>query len=214
MKYFCRQEIKDEPVEESDTETIEYNEPSVYIPQSVTFVDPDKSLDDIQIKEEDVPKLKKEEQINADDNFDANENFNVGTFDGNWTSDDDNGSIDFDTPVVANQISSNNDNNNSSSGGEGSKKKRIKRKMHKITDLRAKITLAKHKFRNLRGRFACRYCDTVFANKDEKGEHKCKYLECDAKNFICRFCNKELSRKTFSNHVHEALNCQYCGELI
>lgn len=41
----------------------------------------------------------------------------------------------------------------------------------------------------------------------------CKYLQCDPKNFICRICNKELSKKTFSNHLHEGvLDCQYCGK--
>jgi hypothetical protein len=79
-----------------------------------------------------------------------------------------------------------------------------------------RVQTAKHKFRNLRGRTACRYCDKLFATKIEKNEHNgvCEYLQCDPKNFICRVCGKELSKKTFSNHVHEALECQFCSKKI
>lgn len=42
--------------------------------------------------------------------------------------------------------------------------------------------------------------------------HKCKWLECNPKNFICRICGKELNRNTFSNHLHETSNCHYCGK--
>lgn len=70
----------------------------------------------------------------------------------------------------------------------------------------------KHKFRQLTGKAACKYCDTIFNCKDNLKMHICKYLQCDPKNYICRICNKELSKKTFSNHLHETLDCQYCGK--
>lgn len=76
------------------------------------------------------------------------------------------------------------------------------------------IAFAKHKIRNLRGVPCCRYCDTIFATVVDKKKHVCKYLQCDPKNFICRFCFKERSKATFSNHVHEAVECQYCGKKI
>lgn len=67
-----------------------------------------------------------------------------------------------------------------------------------------------HKTHQLTGKAACKYCETVFKNKELKNAHECKYLQCDPRNFICRVCGKELSRKTFSNHLHETLDCQYC----
>lgn len=70
----------------------------------------------------------------------------------------------------------------------------------------------KHKLRQLTGKPACKYCDTIFASKESLKMHICEYLQCDPKNFICRICNKELSKKTFSNHLHETLDCQYCGK--
>lgn len=70
----------------------------------------------------------------------------------------------------------------------------------------------KHKTLSLRGKLACKYCDTFFSTKQEKWAHKCKYLDCDPKNFICRICKKELSKRTFSNHLHETLSCQFCGK--
>lgn len=150
-------------------------------------MDPDNSFEDVKIKIEPEIKIEKTDTSR--------------TFDGNWSddanNDDDiesNDDFEFDFPSTD--------------------KVKKKRKKERPPDVRSKITLGKHKFRNLRGRPACRYCDTVFATKDEKNMHFCKYLQCDPKNFICRFCNKELSRKTFSNHVHEALSCQYCGRKI
>lgn len=68
----------------------------------------------------------------------------------------------------------------------------------------------KHKFHQLTGKAACKYCETMFKSKDALRNHACKYLQCDPKNFICRICSKELSKKTFSNHLHETLDCQYC----
>jgi hypothetical protein len=69
-----------------------------------------------------------------------------------------------------------------------------------------------HKTHQLTGKAACKYCETVFKNKELKNAHQCKYLECDPRNFICRICGKELSKKTFSNHLHETLDCQYCAK--
>lgn len=70
----------------------------------------------------------------------------------------------------------------------------------------------KHKLRQLTGKAACKYCDTIFKSKESLKMHNCPYLQCDPKNFICRICKKELSKKTFSNHLHETLDCQYCGK--
>lgn len=70
-----------------------------------------------------------------------------------------------------------------------------------------------HKFNKLTGKAACKYCESVFKTKEILKNHfsTCKYLQCDEKNFICRRCKKELSKKTFSNHLHiDNLNCQYC----
>ena len=67
-----------------------------------------------------------------------------------------------------------------------------------------------HKSKSLAGKIACKYCDTIFSCKEERQMHVCVYLQCDRRNFICRVCNKELSKKTFSNHLHETLDCQFC----
>lgn len=76
------------------------------------------------------------------------------------------------------------------------------------------VAFGKHKMRKLVGVPACRYCDSIFTDRRERDAHDCKYLKCDPKKFICRFCGKELSRNTFSNHVHEAAACQYCGKKV
>lgn len=64
----------------------------------------------------------------------------------------------------------------------------------------------------LTGKSACKYCENYFKTKEMLRKHfdNCKYLQCDKRNYICRICNKELSKKTFSNHLHESLECQYC----
>lgn len=67
-----------------------------------------------------------------------------------------------------------------------------------------------HKRNIMVGKIGCKYCETFFSTKPEKEAHKCKYLKCDPKNFICRVCGKELSKRTFSNHLHETLACEYC----
>lgn len=69
-----------------------------------------------------------------------------------------------------------------------------------------------HKVRNLAGKSACKYCDTVFKTRELKNAHDCPYLHCDPNNFICRICKKELSKLTFSNHLHETSDCQYCSK--
>lgn len=67
-----------------------------------------------------------------------------------------------------------------------------------------------HKIRSLIGKPACKFCDIVFKSRELRNAHDCPYLRCDPSNFICRTCNKELSRQTFSNHMHETSDCQYC----
>lgn len=106
------------------------------------------------------------------------------TFDGNYSSED------FDEPSEDEMLGD-------------TKKKSDKKDLGRIK---------KHKLRQLTGKPACKYCDTVFVSRESLKMHLCKYLCCDPKNFICRICNKELSKKTFSNHLHETLDCQYCGK--
>lgn len=116
------------------------------------------------------------------------------TFDGKWSSDEGDDvedlSEDKDTPAPSN--------------------KRIQKKSPNPSSARKNFW--SHKFRSLAGKHACKYCDSIFASKVMQRMHFCRYLKCDPKNFICRICNKELSRKTFSNHLHETLDCQYCGK--
>lgn len=50
----------------------------------------------------------------------------------------------------------------------------------------------------------CKYCDTQFSKKKELYAHQCKYLICDRKNFICRYCNKQLDKKIFSEHIKDS----------
>lgn len=59
--------------------------------------------------------------------------------------------------------------------------------------------------------YLLKYCETQFASKLDRSMHKCQYLQCNPRNFICRICKKELSKGTFSNHLHETLDCPYCG---
>lgn len=71
----------------------------------------------------------------------------------------------------------------------------------------------RYKVRSLTGVPYCKFCDTVFMNRKEKQAHVCQYLQCsDSKNYICRVCNKELSKQSFSSHYHDAAGCQYCGK--
>lgn len=71
----------------------------------------------------------------------------------------------------------------------------------------------RYKIRSLTGVPYCKFCDKVFMNRKEKQAHVCQYLQCaDPKNYICRVCNKELSKQSFSSHYHDAAGCQYCGK--
>lgn len=123
------------------------------------------------------------------------ENVAESTFNGNWSDEADD---DFST--------SENDPTTSSKSAQRRKQKK------KSDAVDSRKLFWSHKIRSLAGKIACKYCDTVFAAKGEQMMHSCQYLQCDSKNFICRICNKELSRKTFSNHLHETLDCQYCGK--
>lgn len=127
---------------------------------------------------------------------------NHRTFYGSWSEEDD----DFDIYEVEDP-----------EGEKPSRRKKTKERHQNLSEAELKlggIAFAKHKIRNLRGVPSCRYCDTIFATMADKKQHVCKYLQCDEKNFICRFCGKERSKATFSNHVHEAVECQYCGKKI
>lgn len=125
------------------------------------------------------------------------------TFDGNWSEEDDE---DINYAIEE-------------SGDDKKLSRREKAKLRREKLSKAEVRLggiafATHKIRNLRGLPSCRYCDKIFATMADKKKHVCKYLQCDEKNFICRFCFKERSKATFSNHVHEAVECQYCGKKI
>ena len=106
------------------------------------------------------------------------------TFDGKWSSDDD----EYDNESLLEE-----------------KSMRTKKKADRHS-------FWKHKSRSLAGKIACKYCDSYFESREDKSLHSCEYLRCDPKNFICRICNKELSKNTFSNHLHETLDCPYCGK--
>lgn len=118
---------------------------------------------------------------------------NVQTFDGHW-SDEDKNDVDSDEEYST--------TSKQSSRKISGKSKAFESRKHFWT----------HKLTSLQGKIGCKYCQTVFKTRDELTAHKCKYLKCDPKNFICRICKKELSRKTFSNHLHETLDCKFCGK--
>lgn len=130
-----------------------------------------------------------------DPSFDATTNIEP-TFDGKWSSDEDN------------------DNNSDASDDEYSTalKKPSRRRKGQSKTSESRKHFWSHKLTSLQGKIGCKYCDTVFRTKIGLSEHICKYLQCDPKNFICRVCHKELSKKTFSNHLHETLDCQFCGK--
>lgn len=107
------------------------------------------------------------------------------------------------------------DDDDESEGSEEEQVVRVKVKIERKTGTLLPIVEGfpnKHKSRQLTGKAACKYCDTVFKSKESLKMHDCPYLQCNPKNFICRICKKELSKKTFSNHLHETLDCQYCGK--
>lgn len=60
-------------------------------------------------------------------------------------------------------------------------------------------------------KFFCRYCDTNFNDRNEQWMHLCKFLQCNPNNYICRVCCKEVSKKSFDDHVHnEKYECKIC----
>lgn len=71
----------------------------------------------------------------------------------------------------------------------------------------------KYKAQSFTGKPYCKYCDTMFKNHKTRLAHDCEFLRCDVKNFICKICKKELSKRSFQNHNHEAKTaCEYCGK--
>lgn len=62
----------------------------------------------------------------------------------------------------------------------------------------------------------CKYCDKTFDSIKKLRKHECPYLKnCPTKNFLCRICNKELSKKSFQYHMsthnsQESLECNVC----
>lgn len=114
------------------------------------------------------------------------------TFDGKWSDGgEDSDDSDFNENDVVN-------------------KKKPKRSRPKGENAGARKNFWTHKKQSLVGKIACKYCETIFRHRAEKSVHVCHYLQCNPKNFICRICGKELSRNTFSNHLHETLDCEYC----
>lgn len=71
--------------------------------------------------------------------------------------------------------------------------------------------LSSDKKNKLTGKNACKFCVTIFTDKKALQDHKCEYLRCDPKNFICRICLKELNKATFHNHIHDGCNCMFCN---
>lgn len=152
------------------------------------------------------------------------------TFDGNWSSSDesDDGNFNDDMPDFGNSSSSDSDDkplimlkkemNESSNGAQVEIKTKNKKKSKKKakessktkSDPQSIFPNTARKRSKLTGKNACKYCETVFKDKAALVEHVCQYLTSDKKNFICRICNKELSKGTFSNHHHELSECPYC----
>ena len=153
------------------------NNDQAYSAVHVPFIDPNK---EILSKGESTLKI---EEVNSIAEF----VFEPPTFDGRWSSDEE-------------------------EELEHPEKEPVKRSPKKKASVGSRSGFWSHKARSLAGKIACKYCDTVFSSKAERSMHICKYLKCDPRNFICRICKKELSKKTFSNHLHETLDCQYCGK--
>jgi Zinc finger, C2H2 type len=148
------------------------------------------------------------------------------TFDGNWSSDDGGGDDFAGEDFAANDDFATNDDFaanddfpdsddepliNLKPSKSHAKKFKSEKERREYKQL-SRDEFWSHKAVSLAGRIACKYCDTIFETKDEQIAHECKYLQCNKRNFICRVCNKELSRKTFSNHLHETLACKYCNK--
>lgn len=79
------------------------------------------------------------------------------------------------------------------------RRKRWKEKDFRITDLRL-----------------CIFCDTRFANKDEKEAHSCKFQDPNNPNFVsCRCCNKNVSKVLFKRHMalhNGEWTCEICNK--
>lgn len=84
--------------------------------------------------------------------------------------------------------------------------------VYESEEAKTKSIKGNYKSNKLTGKSACKYCESLFKSKEILRRHfdVCKYLQCDKKYFICKTCGKELSKKTFSNHLHETLSCQFC----
>lgn len=196
-----RQEIKTEDPEDVIEEYLdEYYSEGL---SSVAFIDPNADDDEYLCKIE--PSIEIQDVIQRTEIKHEPE----VTFNGEWSSDDDNDYDDGfpdsdDKPLL------------SSKSTKSTERRKVKRKLTHETEPSeespSKKSFWTHKMRNLSGKIACKYCDTIFKSKESQTEHVCKFLQCDPKNFICRICHKELSRKTFSNHLHETLDCQYCNK--
>lgn len=187
-----RQEIKEEdPAEIIEEYLDEYYTEGL---SSVAFIDPNAEADEAFCKVEPsvkIEELKSQVVVHQEVKYEPEP-----TFDGKWSSDEDDD--DFD--------------DNFQDSDDRTSTTKTKKTSKKSSDETSRKSFWSHKMRNLSGKIACKYCDTIFKSKEAQAEHSCKYLQCDPKNFICRICNKELSKKTFSNHLHETLDCQYCNK--
>jgi hypothetical protein len=162
----------------------------------VAFIDPNAEDDEIHCKMEptvEIEELKARVALHSDDP--------EPTFDGRWSSDDEDYYYGFPETEEKTVIKQ-----------EKIQERRKSSKKPSDEGSSSRKSFWSHKMRNLSGKIACKYCDTIFKSKEAQAEHNCKYLQCDPRNFICRICDKELSKKTFSNHLHETLDCQYCNK--
>lgn len=215
---FFSDEIKDE-LESSDDED-DYFTPYTTSSEVLLKI-PDFPIDETKIKLE--PKIEPDSPPRSPKTAESK------TFNGEWSSDDDN---DFNK-----DLSNRFDSTNSDSDGKPLKKRKAtddtkvtdikaaskrKAKSSQINKIRKKDSKiinesssifpdSNRKRKKLTGKNACKYCETVFKDKKRLLDHICEFLTSNKKNFICRICFKELSKGTFSNHHHEESDCPYCG---
>lgn len=92
----------------------------------------------------------------------------------------------------------------------------IKQAYREMKPRRTRLGWGRFKNEDVRGRPICKYCECEFWTLRAKVEHMevCQFLQCNPKNFICHVCCQELPKKTFSNHVHETLDCPHCGKVF
>jgi hypothetical protein len=193
-----RTEIKTEPKEENFSSDDDYFSP----PAAINFVDPNTPYEHIECKVE----VKNEDFYSSESEslpspVPESSKAPEPTFNGVWSDDEDYQANDGGDP----ESSEDEPLNNVKTQIKAKAKKAKRSNSKNIRD-----SFWRHKEVSLIGKHACKYCVTIFASKEEQHEHVCPYLECDKKNFICRICKKELSKKTFSNHLHENLSCQFC----